>query len=92
MLVIDLNNFTILNVSKCKTMCFSRRRFTALNVFYINGIQIQLVDSFLDLGVPFLHVICLLTNKHINKCISNAMSMLGFQIHISKEFQDPYAL
>lgn len=58
--------------------------------FYLNDIQIQLVDSFLDLGILFT---CNLSfNKHIDKCTSKAFSMLGFLIRFSKEFQDPYTL
>lgn len=86
-------NKLCLNVSKCKVMNFSRRRYGRYeldNSLFLNGVMIERVHSFLDLGVLFSRNLSF--KDHIDRCINKANSMLGFLIRFSKDFHDPYTL
>lgn len=86
-------NKLCLNVSKCKVMNFSRRRYGRYgldNSLFLNGVMIERVHSFLDLGVLFSRDLSF--KDHIDRCINKANSMLGFLIRFSKDFHDPYTL
>lgn len=85
----NLNRLS-LNVSKCKVMNFSRRRTGLDNSLFLNGVMIDRVHSFLDLGVLFSRNLSF--KDHIDRCINKANSMLGFLIRFSKDFHDPYTL
>jgi len=77
-----------LNLSKCKSMSFSR--VAVRNVEYkIGDYTLESVSSFVDLGVtmdPKLKF-----NLHVTKIVSKATCTLGFIKRWAKEFKDPYA-
>ena len=71
-------------------MNFSRRRYARYgldNSLFLNGVMIERVHSFLDLGVLFSRDLSF--KDHIDRCINKANSMLGFLIRFSKDFHDP---
>lgn len=90
----DLDNFHVwcnlnlmeLNLKKCKHMRFSRR-FCVPDFYSLGGYQLELVDTFLDLGVlldpklSFAEHIALTTNK--------ARGVLCFIKRWAKEFVEP---
>lgn len=93
----DLNRFSIwcqknflkLNVTKCQTITYSRKRLPPPpRDYFLNGMPISRVMLIRDLGV-----ICdseLNFRSHIDGIISRANSMLGFVKRWSKEFSNPY--
>lgn len=93
----DLNRFSIwcqknfleLNISKCETITYSRKRSPSPSrTYYINNEPIRKTHSIRDLGV-----ICdseLNFRPHIDSIISRANSSLGFVKRWSKEFSNPY--
>lgn len=83
------NNLT-LNVTKCKSMRFTRALRAFNVVYYFDGCVIDSVDTFRDLGITFTPNLSF--HKHIDGCISKANSMLGFIKRFSKDFCDPYVI
>lgn len=79
-----------MNVSKCKTISFSKCR-VQLNFDYgINGIRLDRVTSIKDLGVI---MDCKLSfNEHITTTAAKAFAVLGFIRRNACEFRDVYAL
>lgn len=94
----DLDNFSnwcqinqlCLNVNKCKTMNFNRKRTTDSYEFYLNDSLVNSVDSFTDLGVLFNTKLSF--NDHVDNCVCKALSMLGFIKRFGQDFYDPYTL
>ena len=81
-------NLMSLNLSKCKSMTFSR--VAVSNVEYnVGDYTLQAVSSFVDLGVTMDSK--LKFNLHISKMVSKATCTLGFIKRWAKEFKDPYA-
>lgn len=93
----DLNRFSIwcqknfleLNVTKCQTITYSRKRIPPPpRDYFFNDMPIRRVKLFRDLGIS-----CdteLNFRSHIDGIISRANSMLGFVKRWSKEFSNPY--
>ena len=80
-------NCLYLNLAKCKHMIFARKVWYR-RVFCINGMNLETVEQFPDLGVlmdPKLRF-----NLHINSILSKAYRTLGFIKRWAKEFRDPY--
>lgn len=80
-------NLMELNLNKCKVMRFARSNHIIAN-YVIGDHQLDLVESFLDLGIlldPKLNFI-----DHITFAINKARATLGFIKRWSKEFNDPY--
>jgi len=80
----------LLNISKCKTMCFSRSRIVMDFDYFLNDNLIEKVKLYKDLGIIFKFNLSF--HNHIQYCISKAHSMLGFVKRFSKDFYDPYVL
>lgn len=93
----DLNDFTIwclknhleLNVNKCQSITFSRKRVRVpTRDYYLNGHLVPRVSTIRDLGI-----LCdsdLNFHSHFDNIVSRANSMLGFVKRWAKEFLDPY--
>lgn len=80
-------NLMELNFGKCKYMRFFRMMPMSAN-YVLGGHQLEMVDTFLDLGV-------LLDSKlnfisHITITVNKAKGVLGFIKRWAKEFNDPY--
>lgn len=80
-------NCMSLNVDKCKHMSFSRFPI-APSTYQINGINLESVESFNDLGV--ILDAKLRFHLHIHSVINKSRHALGFIKRWSKEFSDPY--
>lgn len=82
-------NFLELNVTKCHSITYSRKRLPPPpRDYFINNELVPLITSARDLGV-----ICdreLNFRSHIDNIIRRANSALGFIKRWSKEFSDPY--
>lgn len=82
-------NFLDLNVSKCQSITYSRKRAaTSPRSYVLSSEPIPFVNSLRDLGV-----ICdseLNFHSHIDHIVNRANSVLGFVKRWSKEFSDPY--
>lgn len=79
-------NLMDLNLKKCKHMRFSRKYCISDN-YYLGGNQLELVNSFNDLGVlldPKLNFI-----QHITQTANKARGVLSFIKRWAKEFTDP---
>ena len=81
-------NLIALNIKKCKTMTFARKRVYHSNVYHINNVQLESVESFTDLGILFDRKLSF--NLHIDKIVNKASSLLGCLKRWAKEFNDPY--
>lgn len=80
-------NHMVLNVNKCKHMSFSRSKLID-RVYLLNGIRLERVNSFVDLGV--LLDMKMNFNSHIITMVNKAYGVLGFIKRWAKEFSDPY--
>jgi hypothetical protein len=79
-----------LNVSKCKSITFTRS-FNPTRFLYAIGFStLERVDSITDLGVVLDSKMTF--KKHIDVTIAKGFAMLGFIKRLSKEFQDPYTV
>lgn len=82
-------NFLELNVGKCQSITFSRKRLPPpLRTYYFGSEPVPSVSSIRDLGI-----ICdreLNFRSHIDQIIHRANSSLGFIKRWSKEFSNPY--
>ena len=91
----DLNNFVLwcnhnlmeLNVKKCKFMRYSRNNFIAAN-FSLGGYELELVDTFLDLGILLDQKLSFV--PHVTLTVNKARGVLAFIKRWAKEFVDPY--
>lgn len=76
-----------LNATKCKHMRFFRSNFVHVN-FLLGGQPLELVNSFLDLGVMLDAKLSFI--PHINMMVNKARGVLAFIKRWAKEFIDPY--
>jgi hypothetical protein len=93
----DLNNFNVwckknqlaLNVGKCQTITYSRRRkLLPQRDYFIAGVPVNRTTAFRDLGV-----FCdteLNFRLHLESIVNRANSALGFVKRWSREFSNPY--
>lgn len=79
----ELNSMTI-NISKCKAMSISRSKKPIINNYCYQGIEIERVNEFSDLGVIFTS--SLRFNKHIENIINKATIVLGFIRRLCADF------
>jgi hypothetical protein len=79
-----------LNLGKCKSMSFTRSRFTRHFQYVLSGHRLDSVDSICDLGVVLDSNLNL--TSHIDSLIVKASRMFGYIRRIGKEFRDPYTL
>lgn len=77
-----------LNVSKCSTMSFHRIMDPVLFPYNINGIVLERVERFSDLGVIFTSD--LQFNEHIVNMVNRSLSTLGFVTRTCSLFRDPH--
>lgn len=84
------NNGLILNINKCAVVSYTRNLRPILFDYTFEGITIQRVTSFKDLGVIFDQKLSF--ELHLNSIINKANSTLGFVKRFSKEFRDPYVI
>jgi hypothetical protein len=75
---------------KCKSMSFTRSRYTRHFQYESSGHRLDSVDSICDLGVVLDSNINF--SSHIDSVILKASRMLGYIMRIGKEFWDPYTL
>jgi hypothetical protein len=75
---------------KCKSMSFTRSRFTRHFQHVLSGHRLDSVDSICDLGVVLDSK--LYFTSHIDSLIVKASRMLGYIRRVGKEFRDPYTL
>lgn len=80
-------NLMELNMKKCKYMRFWRRNCITVN-YFLGGQQLELVHSFMDLGI--LLDVKLSFISHINMTVNKARGVLAFIKRWAKEFIDPY--
>ena len=79
-------NLMELNIKKCKHMSFFRlHQFHS--TYSIDGVKLQSVKSFLDLGILLDQ--SLTFRPHISMTVNKAYGVLGFMKRWSKEFTDP---
>lgn len=79
-----------LNVKKCNSIAFSRKRNTPNNIITLGDQNVERCNRVRDLGI-------LLDSKltfidHYNSIINKANSMLGFIKRFCYNFQDPYTI
>jgi hypothetical protein len=77
-----------LNLEKCKTMSFTRSRFTRHFQYELSGHMLGSVDSICDLGVVLDSKLNF--TSHIDSLVVIASRMLGYIRRIGKEFRNPY--
>lgn len=91
----DLNNFfawcrhnmMVLNLNKCKLIRFSRNTHISVD-YFLGDYQLELVDSFLDLGILLDQKLTFVS--HITMTVNKARGVLSFIKRWAKEFSDPY--
>jgi hypothetical protein len=79
-----------LNLGKCKSLSFTRSRFTRHFQYEISGHGLDSVDSICDLGV--VRDSKLNFTSHIDSLGVKVSRMLSYIRRIAKEFRDPYSL
>lgn len=84
------NNYLSLNVVKCKSMRFSRRRIQTVSTYLIKNENIETVASTNDLGVIFQSDLSF--NLHIDSIVLKALRMLGFIRRSTKYVVDTRAI
>ena len=77
-----------LNTSKCKRMTFSWITNPFNRSYTINGVELEEVEEFRDLGVIMDQKLRFVS--HIQAMINKSMLLLGFIKRWAKEFDDPY--
>lgn len=80
-------NLMELNLKKCKHMMFSRSR-PIISQFTLGGSSLELVDSFIDLGILLDRKLTF--NNHVITTVNKAFGVLSFIKRWAKEFSDPY--
>ena len=83
-------NYFELNINKCKIMSFRRTKVPVLFQYCIDGLPIDRVIEFRDLGILYDEQINF--GRHIDAIASKAYSMLGFLTRVCKDFKDPQTL
>lgn len=73
-----------LNIAKCCVVRYSRSVQVSTTSYYIDGVELELVSEFKDLGVLFDP--CLSFKPHILHICSEAFKSLGFIMRVSKYF------
>ncbi|XP_063707697.1 uncharacterized protein LOC134836418, partial [Culicoides brevitarsis] len=83
-------NLMFLNVSKCNTITFTKKRKENIiaSDYYINDVSLKRVQSVNDLGVTFDYKINF--NSHVDKIVNESRRVLGFIKRRAKEFKDPF--
>jgi hypothetical protein len=79
-----------LNVDKCKTIKFSRTRYSVEFTYMLAGSVLDRVSSINDLGVIMDENINF--SEHVDVMVGKVFAMLGFLRSLSFEFKDPYTL
>lgn len=83
-------NLLDLNISKCKTITFSRK-VTVINYdYHINSETLTRTDSIKDLGIHFDSELSF--SSHIELTVKSSMKMLGFVLRLGQDFQDNVVL
>jgi hypothetical protein len=85
----DANGLRI-NVGKCKFMSFTRQSSPHRHVYHINGIPLEKVESFRDLGVVFTPDLSF--NAHIDHIANRANQRMGFIFRTCSPFRDEVPL
>lgn len=75
-----------LNVSKCRTITFSRKTNILNHTYYLLGSPVEKVNRIRDLGVTHDHK--LLFDEHIESIINRASKALGFIMRTSLNFKN----
>jgi hypothetical protein len=83
-------NSLFLNVNKCKTITFSRTRYSVEYFYMLGGSVLDRVSPINDLGVIMDEKMNF--SEHIDVMVGKAFAMLGFIRRLSFEFRDPYTL
>lgn len=94
----DLNSLVLwcnenklpLNVSKCKTLSFSRKSNTIYFDYQINDNVLERCNQFKDLGVTFDTTLSFI--PHINSVVAQCLKLLGFIIRNTRSFENVCAL
>ena len=94
----DLNNVTkwckenslVLNINKCKTVSFTKRKNKYNYKYTIQGIQLNSSDSVKDLGVTFDPNLTF--NTHIVAMKNEAYRNLGLIMRLGKDFNNLHVL
>lgn len=94
----DLNSFyrwlndhkLTLNVKKCKSITFSKKKHVINFDYKINNEKLIKVEQIRDLGVLFSSDLSFVS--HINQITNKAKSLLGFIKRNTRDFHDPYTL
>lgn len=81
-------NHMPLNVSKCTTVSFSRKKTPVMFDYVIDGCSLAKLDKVRDLGVIFNSAFTF--DDHIENIVNKANSVLGFVRRWCKEFKDPH--
>lgn len=85
-----VENRLALNVSKCKSMTYSKMRIPIASLYRLDDVVLEVVCEISDLGVLFISNLDF--SKHIDKIVAKANSMLGFIKRLVSDFSDPYTL
>lgn len=80
------NNGLNLNVAKCTTLSFSRKRNILECIYKIGDQQVTRANSVNDLGVTFDHRLSF--KEHIDNIVNQSLRMLGFILRITKSFKN----
>lgn len=88
----NLSNYCLinklhLNVDKCYTISFSRKKTHDLHHYFLLGHELRRVVGVMDLGVYLDQGLLLAT--HINNITAKAYKMLGFLFRQCKNFKNP---
>jgi hypothetical protein len=79
-----------LNLEKCKSLSFTRSRFTGHFQYELSGHRLDSVVFICDLGVVLDSKLNF--TSHIESLIVKASRMLGYIRRVGKEFRDPHTL
>ena len=82
----DLN----LNIQKCKSITFSRSKTNIMGSYFINDIQLEIVDQMRDLGVIFDNKMTF--KQHIYLTVNKGYLTLGFVRRQCRQFRNPQVL
>lgn len=77
-----------LNVNKCSSMSFFRKKYPIDFVYAVDTCTLTKLTKIKDLGVIFNRTLTF--DDHIDYTISRANAILGFVKRWAKEFNDPY--
>jgi hypothetical protein len=83
-------NHLRLNVSKCKTITFGRSRNKQSRQYFLNGTQVERVESIGDLGITFDSE--LRFDLHIRLITNKAHRMLGYIMRMTRSFTMPFTV